>query len=103
MAIILPCYNNFQATPLAISDALQGLLSRIKWNKPPKGFEKFFKDKPAAPPKQEPAPTPKSAPKEARPKSSSEPPPKSAPSKGVNRIKPKCSLLLRHRDRTHDT
>jgi AFG3 family protein len=63
----------FQTSPLAVSDALQGLWSRIRWNKPPKGFEKFFKDKPASAPKQEPAPPRSSAPKEgkeAAPKSS---------------------------------
>ena len=67
-----------------MSDALQGLWSRLRWNKPPKGFEKFFKDKPAAAPKQEPAPS-KSTPKEAGSKSGGEPtppPPKAAPKKG---------------------
>jgi hypothetical protein len=71
-----------------VSDALQGLWSRLRWNKPPKGFEKFFKDKPAAAPKQEPPKS--SAPKESSPKSggggggggaSAPPPPKSSASK----------------------
>ena len=73
-----------------MSDALQGLWSRIRWNKPPKGFEKFFKDKPASAPKQEPA-APKSSPKEAKetkeaaPKSSGgpTPSPKTPPKTGA--------------------
>ena len=85
---------HIQTSPLAVSDALQGLLSRIRWNKPPKGFEKFFKDKPASAPKPEP-PAPKSStPKEAKevkeaaPKSSgngggSKPAPKTPPKGGA--------------------
>ena len=87
-----------QTNPLAVSDALQGLLSRLRWNKPPKGFEKFFKDKPSTAPKQEPAPPTKSAPKEARPKSSgasSEPSPKAAP-KGGSQPQPDFSKFFKN-------
>ena len=47
-----------------MSDTLQGLWSQIRWNRPPKGFEKFFKDKPAGAPKQEPVPKQEAAPKQ---------------------------------------
>jgi AFG3 family protein len=51
-----------------VSDTLQGLWSQIRWNRPPKGFEKFFKDKPSGAPKQEPTPKQESAPKQSAPK-----------------------------------
>lgn len=66
---------------MVVSDALQGLVSRLRWNKPPKGFEKFFKDKPSTPPPQAEAPAPKAeAPKpkqDAAPKVPPTPPPRS--------------------------
>ncbi len=60
----------YQVNALVFSDALEGLASRIKWNRPPKGFEKFFKDKPTGN-KTEPLPKEKpstSTPKENVPK-----------------------------------